>query len=121
VRTTTDPVAGLVTERDVITVLAEHVEDPPIREVMTSPVPTTTPAERVSTAAALLREADVDVLPVLECEQTVGLLTSDVVDGVPAGLAVKWDGSPVTLPPDEPAGPTTATAALSAFADQNGE
>jgi CBS domain-containing protein len=121
VQASADPVAGLVTETDVVAVLADRRTDPPVSEVMTSPVPTTNPAERLGGAAAVLREATVDAVPVVETDRVVGLLTSEAVDAVLERLGVDWEGAPVTVPAGEPLSPTTTTAALSVLADRRTE
>jgi len=80
VRGSAGSIAGIVTEADIVAVLAEHTGDPPVGEVMTRPVVTTEPAEPLGAAITLLREADVTVVSVVEDGTPVGLLTSEAVD-----------------------------------------
>lgn len=122
VTTPETPVAGVVTDAAIITALAKHGDDPPVSEIMASPVVTVRADDRLESAAALLREADVDVCPVVANDRAVGLLGADALAAGPrAGLPVEYEGAPVTLPAGEPTAPTTGTAVLSVLADRTTE
>jgi|GEM_PF-336327 len=59
-------VAGIVTESDIVAVVAEGGENPPVESFMSSPVVTVAPSTPVGLAADRMRDAGVTCLPVVE-------------------------------------------------------
>lgn len=63
-----DDVVGIVTESDVVAVVAEGGENPPVASFMSSPVVTVAPTTPVGLAADRMRDAGVTRLPVVDSE-----------------------------------------------------
>lgn len=82
VSTPDDPVAGIVSERDVVRGLVDGVEvlDAPISEIMTTPVRTASPDESVHDLMRLMSEHRVRHVPVVSGESLQGIVSiGDVV------------------------------------------
>lgn len=77
-----EKVIGIVTERDLVTkVLTKGLElDIPIKEIMSSPVITIPPNEKVEKAAEIMTENKIKKLPVVENNKLLGIITlTDIV------------------------------------------
>jgi CBS domain-containing protein len=76
VETSGGPV-GLVSERDVVAAVAagEDPEDRQVADVMTTDLVTARPADPVAAVAALIREAGVRHVPVLDGARVVGIVS----------------------------------------------
>ena len=70
---------GIVTGMDLLEVLGSAVDpgSEPLREVMSTPVVTTSPAAPLQDAVKKMRENDVARLPVLDGDELVGMVSSD--------------------------------------------
>lgn len=95
----TGGITGLVTESDVVAVVAEGGGDPPVESFMSSPVVTTPPSAPVGLAADRMRDAGVSRLPVVDDGECVGLVVRD--DLLPYlsrhRLEIDWAGDTLTL------------------------
>lgn len=94
------PVRGIVTESDIVAVVAERGGNRPVESFMSSPVVTTNPSTPVGRAGDLMSDAGVTVLPVVEDDTPpVGIVTRD--DLAPHlsryRLDIDWTGDPLTL------------------------
>jgi CBS domain-containing protein len=96
-----ESVVGIVTESDVVAVVAERGGDLPVREFMSTPVVTVTPDRSARAAADLMRREGVTVLPVVD-DGYCGLLTRESLAPTVARnrLDVDWQGEPLTLGDD---------------------
>jgi CBS domain-containing protein len=63
-----DALVGIVTESDIVAVVAEGGENPPVESFMSSPVVTATSTTPVGLAADRMRDAGVTRLPVVDSE-----------------------------------------------------
>jgi CBS domain-containing protein len=96
----TGSVVGIVTESDVVAVVAEGGTDPPVESFMSSPVVTTSPSTPVGLAADRMRDAGVSRLPVVDDDGGhVGLVVRD--DLLPYlsrhRLEIDWTGDALSL------------------------
>lgn len=94
-----DTVAGIVTESDIVAVVAERGDNPPIEAFMSRPVVTVLPRTSVGSAAQRMRNAGVTILPVVEDDSLVGLVTRDTIAPYLARhhMEITWDGDPLRL------------------------
>ncbi|SFL49087.1 CBS domain-containing protein [Halogranum rubrum] len=92
----TDRVVGIVTESDIVALIAEERTELTVAEFMSSPPVTTTPETSVLTAAKLMRESGVKHLPVVADGSYRGLVSaSDLVPYVSRRrLEITWQGEP---------------------------
>lgn len=92
-------VAGIVTESDVVAVVAEGGGNPPVESFMSSPVVTVESTVPVGIAADRMRDAGVVRLPVVEDGRYLGLVTrADVAPYLSRHrLDVDWEGDPLSL------------------------
>jgi CBS domain-containing protein len=101
-------VVGLVTESDLVALVAEERTDLTVSAFMSTPPVTTPPETTVDAAADRMREAGVKHLPVVEDGTCCGLVS--VTDLAPyvsrRRLGIAWQGEPFT-PPELP-GPRVA-------------
>lgn len=77
-----DKIVGIVTERDLVTkVLTKGLDlNIPIKEIMSHPVITISPNERVEKAAEIMTENKIKKLPVVENNKLLGIITlTDIV------------------------------------------
>lgn len=100
VRDAAGTVRGIVTESDIVAVVAECGGNRPVETFMSSPVVTTNPATPVGRAGDRMSDAGVTVLPVVEDDATtVGMITRE--DLAPHlsrhRLDIDWTGDPLTL------------------------
>jgi len=92
-------VVGIVTESDIVAVLAERVDNPAVEAFMSRPVVTVVPQTSVGSAAQRMRTAGVTILPVVEDSSLVGLVTRDTIAPYLARhhMEITWDGDPLRL------------------------
>ena len=106
-------VAGIVTESDIVAVVAEGGDDPTVESFMSSPVVTVGPTTPVGLAADRMRDAGVACLPVVDDSGSppdrgspaggdgryLGLVTrADVAPYLSRHrLDVDWEGDPLSL------------------------
>jgi CBS domain-containing protein len=94
-----DAVTGIVTESDIVAVVAEGGTNPPVESFMSTPVVTVEPATPVGLAADRMRDAGVTCLPVVDGGEYHGLVTrADVAPYLSRHrLDVDWEGDPLSL------------------------
>jgi CBS domain-containing protein len=82
-----DELLGIITERDVLRVVAEgrSVDDTLVSDVMTKDVVTVNPGVSLREAAAIMTERWIRHLPVVERGRVVGILSQRDLAGVLAG------------------------------------
>jgi CBS domain-containing protein len=97
---TTDSVVGVVTESDIVALVAEERTELPVSTFMSTPAVTTTPDVSVRTAADRMRETGVKHLPVVDDGVCRGLVSaSDLAPYVSRRrLAITWQGDSFTAP-----------------------
>jgi CBS domain-containing protein len=90
---------GIVTEADIVAVVAEGGENPTVESFMSSPVVTVESTVPVGIAADRMRDAGVVRLPVVEDGRYLGLVTrADVAPYLSRHrLDVDWEGDPLSL------------------------
>lgn len=96
----TERVRGIVTESDIVAVVAERGGNRPVEAFMSSPVVTTNPSTPLGRAGDRMRDAGVTVLPVVDDDATaIGIVTRE--DLAPQlsrhRLDIDWTGDPLTL------------------------
>lgn len=96
----TGTIRGIVTESDIVAVVAERGGNRPVEAFMSSPVLTTNPSTPVGRAGDRMSDAGVTVLPVVEDDATtVGMITRE--DLAPHlsrhRLDIDWTGDPLCL------------------------
>jgi CBS domain-containing protein len=103
---------GIVTESDIVAVVAENGNNPPIESFMSRPLVTARPETSVAGAAQRMRNAGVGILPVVEAETPVGLVTRHTISPYLARhhLEITWDGDPLRLATAEAAEASGASA-----------
>jgi len=101
-----EEVVGVVTESDVVAVVAEGGENPPVDSYMSAPVVTTSPSTDVGLAADRMRDAGVGLLPVVDDGTYRGVVTRDALAPYLSRhrLEVTWEGDPLTLGGSDPRG-----------------
>lgn len=92
----TDAVVGIVTESDIVALVAEERTELTVAAFMSSPPVTTTPETSVHVAAERMRQAGVKHLPVVTDGTYRGLVSaSDLVPYVSRRrLEITWQGEP---------------------------
>ncbi len=73
-----EEIVGLASERDVIRALAVDgtaILSRPVRDVMTAPVVTISPADSVTAAMSLMTDRRIRHLPVVDCDRLVGMVS----------------------------------------------
>lgn len=116
VRDSTDNPAGIVTESDVVAVVAEGGGNVPVESFMSTPVITASEATPIGIAADRMRDAGVMTLVVVDSEGTdVGIVTRE--DLAPYlsrhRLEIDWKTDPLRLDEtDEGDTPRMATAEM---------
>lgn len=75
----TETVVGIVTESDIVALVAETDERPPVSEILSSPVTTVSPHSTVREAAERMRTAGVSHLPVVEDGVYYGLVSTEQI------------------------------------------
>lgn len=92
-------IVGIVTESDIVAVLAERGDNPAVEAFMSRPVVTVVPRTSVGSAAQRMRNAGVTILPVVGENSLVGLVTRDTIAPYLARhhMEITWDGDPLRL------------------------
>jgi len=93
-------VVGVVTESDIVAVVAEGGTNPRVASFMSSPVVTIPPSTQVGLAADRMRDAGVGLLPVVEADGTYrGVVTKAALAPYLSRhrLEITWDSEPLTL------------------------
>lgn len=93
-------VIGVVTESDIVAVVAERGGDRSIESFMSRPVVTTTPSTPVRRAADQMRKAGITLLVVVDDDTTYkGLVTRDSIAPYLSRhrLEITWKGKPLSL------------------------
>jgi CBS domain-containing protein len=100
-------VVGIVTESDVVALVAETDERPPLRTVMSSPVVTVSPAATLTEAAETMRTTGVRRLPVVDDGGYCGVLSArTLAPYLPrSDLDIEWRGVPMRVGGGDPALP----------------
>ena len=95
-----DDVVGVVTESDLVALVAEESTHLPVSAFMSAPPVTTTPETTVLAAAERMRETGVKHLPVVDDGVYRGLVSaSDLAPYVSRRrLRITWQGEPFTAP-----------------------
>jgi CBS domain-containing protein len=95
-----EDVVGVVTESDVVAVVAEGGSNPPVASFMSAPVVTVPPSTHVGLAADRMRDAGVGLLPVVDEGGTYhGVVTREALAPYLSRhrLEITWDSDPLTL------------------------
>lgn len=95
----TETVVGIVTESDIVAVVAERGGNRPVESFMSTPVATTRPSTSVGIAADRMRDAGVTLLPVVHDDTYRGLVTrADLAPHLSRHrLDIDWNGDPLAL------------------------
>lgn len=96
----TETVLGIVTESDIVAVVAERGGNRPVESFMSTPVVTTDPSTPVGIAADRMRDAGITLLPVVGDDDTYrGLVTrADLAPHLSRHrLDIDWHGDPLSL------------------------
>lgn len=95
----TGAVAGIVTEADIVAVVAECGGNRPIESFMSTLVETTAPSTPISLAADTMRDAGVTQLPVVAEGTCTGLVTRDALTPYLSRhrLNIDWNGESLSL------------------------
>ncbi|QLG49080.1 CBS domain-containing protein [Natrinema halophilum] len=94
-----DAVVGVVSESDLVAMVAETDERPTVRALMSTPVTTTTPSATLSEAAETMRASGVKHLPVVSDGRFRGLLSARALAPyLPRHrLEIEWRDEPMRL------------------------
>ncbi|WP_408957408.1 cyclic nucleotide-binding/CBS domain-containing protein [Natrinema sp. 74] len=94
-----ESIVGIVTESDIVALVAETDERPPVREFMSTPVTTISPAATLTEAAETMRFAGVKHLPVVHDGVYHGLLSVRTLAPYLSRhrLEIEWAGEPLSL------------------------
>lgn len=96
----TETVVGIMTESDIVAVVAERGGNRPVESFMSTPVVTIVPSTPVGIAADRMRDAGITLLPVVDDEDAYrGLVTrADLAPHLSRHrLDITWNGDPLTL------------------------
>lgn len=98
-----DAVVGIVTGSDVVALVAETDERPPVHAIMSTPVTTVSPTATLDAAAETMRANGVRHLPVLSDGVYLGLLSAQTLEPYLSRrkLEIEWQGEPAHVDPDE--------------------
>lgn len=97
---TTKTVVGVVTESDIVAVVAERGGNRPLESVMSSPVVTTAPSTPIRLAADRMRDEGITLLAVVVDDNIYkGLITRDTLAPYLSRhrLEINWKGDPLSL------------------------
>lgn len=106
----TDDLVGVVTESDLVALLAETDDLTTVEAAMSAPVTTIRPSATVTEAATRMREAGVEHLPVVDAQGTYcGVVSASTLAPYCSrrSLDVEWTGEPLRV---DASGPTGVTA-----------
>lgn len=98
-------IRGIVTESDVVALVAEGGHSCPVETCMSSPVITVDPTTPVGLAADRMRDAGVRLLPVVDGNgEYHGLVTREKLAPYLSRqrLGITWNGEPLALDSDSP-------------------
>jgi len=92
-------VVGIVTESDIVALVAETDTLPSIRDVMSMPVTTISPTATLPEAADRMRTAGVKHLPVVDDDVYLGLLSADTLAPYLSrrSLDIEWKDAPLEV------------------------
>jgi len=91
-------VVGIVTDSDLVALIAETDGRPTVQTVMSSPVATVAPTATVSAAADRMREAGVKHLPVADDAYHGVVSVSTLAPYLPRhALDTEWQGDPIRI------------------------
>ncbi len=90
-------VVGIVTESDIVAMVAETTEQPTVGEIMSTPVTTIEPTATLEAATETMRAAGVRHLPVVTDGSYRGLLSADALSPYLSRgkLEIEWHGEPL--------------------------
>lgn len=100
VRDSPDSLTGIVTESDIVALVAEGGFSQPIEICLSSPVVTVGPTTPVGLAADRMRDAGISLLPVVDEEnEYYGLVTRETLAPYLSRqrLGITWDGEPLRI------------------------
>jgi CBS domain-containing protein len=94
-----DVVTGIVTESDIVAMVAETTEEPTVEEIMSTPVTTIEPTATLETATETMRAAGIRHLPVVSDGSYRGLLSADALSPYLSRgkLEIEWHGESLNL------------------------
>ncbi|PGF16525.1 signal transduction protein [Natrinema sp. CBA1119] len=94
-----ESVVGIVTESDIVALVAETDDRPAVREIMSSPVTTIPPAATLTEAAETMRTNGVKQLPVVSDGIYRGVLSArTLAPYLPRHrLEIEWEDEPMRL------------------------
>lgn len=94
-----DSVVGIVTESDIVALVAETDTLPSIRDIMSMPVTTVSPTATLPEAADRMRTAGVKHLPVVDDGLYLGLLSADTLAPYLSrhSLDIEWQDDPLDV------------------------
>lgn len=100
VRDEGDDIVGVVTESDIVALIAEGGANPPVETFMSAPVVTTPPSTDVGLAADRMRDNGIGLLPVVDDGGTYrGVVTKEGLAPYLSRhrLDIIWDSDPLRL------------------------
>lgn len=105
-----DAIVGIVTDSDIVAMVAETDERQTIRTIMSTPVVTVSPSETVHDAAETMRSTGVKHLPVVSDGTYDGLLSIETLAPyLPRHkLETEWQGKPLRVESVDSATPTAS-------------
>lgn len=94
---------GIVTDSDLVALLAETDDRPAVRAIMSTPVTTITPTATLHDAAETMRAAGVKHLPVVRNGRYRGMLSVDSLAPFlsRSTLDIEWHGDPLRIETDD--------------------
>jgi len=94
-----DRIVGLVTDSDIVAMVAETTDRPPVRDVMSTPVTTIESSATITEAANTMRSAGVKQVPVTGPTGYCGMLAVEHVAPYcsRSRLDIEWEADPLTL------------------------
>jgi len=92
-------VDGIVTESDIVAVVAERGGERPVESIMSAPVVTVPPATSIGLAADRMRDAGVARLPIVDGSEVHGLVTRRALAPYLSRhrLEIDWQDDPLSL------------------------
>jgi len=103
VRDSPGEISGIVTESDVVVIVAEGGFSHPVASCMSSPVVSVRPSTPVGLAADRMRDAGITLLAVVDADDEYhGLVTRDALAPYLSRqrLGITWNGEPLALDED---------------------
>ena len=92
-----DTIVGVVTESDIVALVAETDEQPAVRAIVSTPPATILPTATIHDAAETMRTNGVKQLPVVDDDTYHGLLLADTLELYLSRhtLDIEWEGKPL--------------------------